>query len=99
MRPHLSLQIATDGLSGLEVIRLSRPSLALIDLDLPGMGGLSLLRELRCDPQLAQVTCVAVSAHATGDRIEQARAAGFDDYLVKPFGLARLFEVVDRVCR
>ena len=99
MRPHLSLQIATDGPSGLEAIRRSRPSLALIDLDLPGMGGLSLLRELRRDPQLAQVTCVAVSAHATGDRIEQARAAGFDDYLVKPFGLARLFEVVDRVCR
>jgi signal transduction histidine kinase len=99
LRPHLTLQIATDGPSGLEAIRLSRPSLVLIDLDLPGIGGLSLLRELRRDPQLAQLTFVAVSAHATADRIEQARAAGFDDYLVKPFGLARLFEVVDRVCR
>ena len=98
LRPHLELHIATDGSAGFEAIRKVHPSLALIDLDLPRMDGVSLMRALHADPQLADITCIAVSANALGDSVERARAAGFSDYLVKPFSITRLLELVDRVC-
>jgi signal transduction histidine kinase len=97
-RPGVRLEVAADGLAGLEAIRSHRPSLALIDIDLPRMDGLSLLREVRADAALDDVVCVAVSANAMRDQVDLARAQGFADYLVKPIRIAQLLAIVDEVC-
>ena len=62
----------------------SRPDLLLLDISLPGMDGVEVLRRLRVDPGLAALPVVALTAHAmAGDR-EKYLAAGFDEYVTKP---------------
>jgi PAS domain S-box-containing protein len=96
-RPRVRLEVAGDGVAGLEAIRRLRPRLALIDINLPKLDGVSVVRAIRADPALAGVTCVAVSARALQQDIDDARAQGFDEYLVKPVSIARLHALVDRL--
>jgi CheY-like chemotaxis protein len=61
-----------------------RPDVVLMDMHLPGADGLTLVRELRATPALAQVPIIAVTAHAMrGDR-ERFLAGGCDGYITKP---------------
>jgi CheY-like chemotaxis protein len=55
-----------------------------MDVQLPGMDGLSLVRTLKADPARSAVPVVAVSAHALPRDLEQAKAAGCADYITKP---------------
>jgi CheY-like chemotaxis protein len=61
-----------------------RPELILMDMQLPGMDGLTLVRLLKADPQTASIPIVAVSAHAMKHDIERALEAGCLDYVTKP---------------
>jgi two-component system, cell cycle response regulator DivK len=60
------------------------PDLILMDMQLPGMDGLSLIRQLKTDPVRKGIPIIAVSAHALPRDMEQARAAGCIDYITKP---------------
>jgi CheY-like chemotaxis protein len=68
----------------LEVLQKQTPDMILMDMQLPGMDGLSLVRRLKTNPNLAAIPIVAVSAHALPRDIEQARAAGCVEYITKP---------------
>ena len=60
------------------------PDLVLLDIALPGLDGMELLKRMRADSSLRRIPVVAVSAHAmSGDR-EKFLAAGFDQYVAKP---------------
>lgn len=96
-RPGVALQLAVDGASGLAAARAAPPDLVLLDMRLPDMSGLQLLRTLRADPVLSRVPCMAVSANAMADDIADALHAGFDAYITKPIVSARLFAEIDRV--
>jgi CheY-like chemotaxis protein len=61
-----------------------RPDLILMDIQLPGMDGLTLTRRLKSDPATAEIPIVALSAHAMAHDIEMARQAGCLDYITKP---------------
>jgi CheY-like chemotaxis protein len=61
-----------------------RPDLILMDMQLPGMDGLSLIRLLKADPLWAEIPIIAISAHAMKRNIDDARAAGCVDYITKP---------------
>jgi CheY-like chemotaxis protein len=65
-------------------LRSVTPSLILMDIQLPGMDGITFTRELKADPQTASIPVVAVSAHAMRQDIENARNAGCVDYITKP---------------
>jgi two-component system, cell cycle response regulator DivK len=72
------------GPEALEGLRRSPPDLALLDISLPGMDGVELLREIRADRELARLPVVALTAHAmSGDRA-RFLDAGFDGYVTKP---------------
>jgi CheY-like chemotaxis protein len=60
------------------------PNLILMDVQLPGMDGITFTRELKADPQTASIPVVAVSAHAMRQDVENARKAGCSDYITKP---------------
>jgi DNA-binding LytR/AlgR family response regulator len=86
---------ADDGISALEQIASRRPDLVLLDLQMPGMGGLDVVRKIRGGARLPAI--VIVTAY---DRYAlEAFEAGAVDYLLKPIGQERLAEAVERARR
>jgi len=75
---------ARDGLQGIEAARREVPDLILCDVQLPGVDGVEVCRQVRNDPALRNVPVVAVTAYAmVGDR-EKLLDEGFSGYLSKP---------------
>ena len=75
---------ASEGLAGLQ----QQPDIILVDISLPDMDGFQLLHHMR--DQKVATPIVAVTAHAmTGER-ERCLAAGFNDYIAKPFGFEQM---------
>jgi CheY-like chemotaxis protein len=91
-----TLHVAEDGEAGVQAALRLRPDLILIDMNLPDINGLEVLRRLRAHPDTRALRCIAVSADAMQEQIRAARAAGFDDYLTKPIDLTRLLASVAR---
>jgi len=97
LRPQVQLEVATLGLEGLAAIRARRPSLVLLDMQLPDIDGLELLRHLQADADTVDIPVVVVSADATEGRMAQAVAAGATRYLTKPVDVAQLLATLDEV--
>lgn len=81
---------ACDGVEGLDVALQFRPDVALLDLGLPKMDGLTLAKAMRTHPDLARVTLVALTGWGADKDRSRTRAAGFDDHLTKPVDPAAL---------
>jgi PAS domain S-box-containing protein len=94
-RPQVQMDVSTTGLDGLAAIRQRRPDLVLLDMHLPDISGLELLRHLKSDPSTAGIVVVAVSADATAKQISAALEAGAERYLTKPVSVHELLAVVD----
>jgi len=61
-----------------------RPDLVLLDISLPEMDGMEVLRRLRADPALASLPVLALTAHAMRGERERFLACGFNGYVSKP---------------
>lgn len=68
----------------LKVLQEFKPRLILMDLQLPGMDGLTLTRQLKADPVTQNILVVALTAYAMKGDEEKAKAAGCDGYITKP---------------
>ena len=79
---------------GIELARAERPDLVLMDVQLPGMDGVTALGHLRAEPTTAPIPVVALTAFAMKDDQERFLAAGFDGYLVKPINIREFPEQV-----
>ena len=76
---------AEDGVEALDLLQDEVPfDAALIDWDMPRMDGLTLLKEVRADPQWDNMKVVMVTAQSDINCVAAALAAGADDYLMKP---------------
>jgi two-component system KDP operon response regulator KdpE len=78
---------ARSGEEALEMLRGEQPDLILLDVNLPGMGGLEVCREIR---ERSDVPIVMLTVRNTEKDKVQALDAGADDYVVKPFGMEEL---------
>jgi CheY-like chemotaxis protein len=88
---------ATDGLTGLEMARAHLPALILLDIQMPVMNGLAVIRELRNDPEVSKIKAIAVTSFAMkGDR-ERALQAGFDEYVTKPIDTRKFVALVKEI--
>ena len=88
---------ASDGLTGLEMARLNMPALILLDIQMPVMNGLAVIRELRNNSALKKIKAIAVTSFAMkGDR-ENALQAGFDEYVTKPIDTRKFPELVKEI--
>jgi two-component system cell cycle response regulator DivK len=65
-------------------LRAQRPDIALVDIQLPGTDGLSLVRAVKATPGLADLPVIAFTAYAMQGDEQRFRAAGCDGYLAKP---------------
>jgi two-component system response regulator MprA len=81
---------AADGQAALEVVRVERPDLVILDLTMPRLDGLRACAALRSDPELA-------GTRDQPDDRAAARDAGADAYLVKPFSSLALLDAVKRL--
>ena len=96
-RPQVVMDVSVTGLDGLAAIRARRPDVILLDMHLPDISGLELLRHLKSDPATASIPVVVVSADALMSQIEASREAGALHYLTKPVSVAELLAVMDEV--
>jgi two-component system, OmpR family, KDP operon response regulator KdpE len=87
---------ARSGEEALESLRSEPPDVILLDLRMPGMGGLQTCREIRCR---SEVPVLVVSAGQTEREKVNALESGADDYLVKPFGMEELVARIHAVRR
>ena len=93
---------ATDGRSALVMLRngLGLPAVILLDLKMPGMSGIEVLREIRADDRLKKIPVVVVTSSALDSDRTDAIAAGATDYMQKPLALAQfsndLESILDR---
>jgi CheY-like chemotaxis protein len=88
---------ASNGEEGLALAREGpRPSLILLDLNMPVMNGWEFRARQLEDPKLAGIPVVVLSARGDADR--QARSLGIDAALPKPIDLDRLQDVLSRYC-
>ncbi|KOG14287.1 MULTISPECIES: two-component system response regulator CseB [Streptomyces] len=85
-----------DGLSGLDAFRAQRPDIALLDVMLPGMDGVSLCRRIRDE---STVPVIMLSARADSIDVVLGLEAGADDYVTKPFDGSVLMARIRAVLR
>ena len=89
---------AGDGGAGLRMAHSMRPALVLLDVMMPGeMDGLQVCQAIKKDPALAGVKVVLLTARGQARDQEAGRAAGADEYLVKPFSQLQLIDTIDHL--
>ncbi len=73
-----------------------KPDVIILDIMMPEISGLDILRQMRRDPQLAGIPVVVVSARSMPADIKDGMEAGASTYLTKPVGFLELREAVER---
>ena len=85
---------AKDGDEALALLAEHRPTVAVLDVTMPGRTGLDVCSAVRADPALATMGLVVISANGLESDARAALAAGADRFLSKPFSPRRLLETV-----
>jgi CheY-like chemotaxis protein len=96
-RAQVELEVSMLGLDSLAAIRANRPDLVLLDMHLPDISGIELLRHLKQDDGLAAIPVVVVSADATANRTQEALAAGALHYVTKPMDVTQFLGIIDAI--
>ncbi len=87
---------AGDAESGIQIIREQRPDLVLMDLQLPGMDGLSATKVIKKDPTLKDIPIVALTSYAMQGDEERALEAGCTGYIAKPIDTRKFLETISK---
>ncbi|GAB4028885.1 MAG: response regulator [Elusimicrobiota bacterium] len=87
---------ASDGPAGIKMAEKYIPDLILLDIQLPGMDGYSVARELKASSTLKKIPIIAITSHAmAGDR-QKAFSAGCDGYIEKPINPDSFVEEIEK---
>ncbi|WP_440949083.1 response regulator transcription factor [Methanosphaerula subterraneus] len=86
------VETASDGRAGVTKVVASHPDLMIVDIMLPVLDGLDLIREVREALGAESPVCIILSARREVDDIAAGIAAGADDYITKPFSPRELLE-------
>lgn len=93
------IRTAADADEALEMLTQFVPRLIMMDIQLPGMDGLTLTRRLKADPMTRDILIIALTAYAMKGDDDRARAAGCDGYVSKPIDTRTLPGVVAEFLR
>lgn len=91
----LSVHLVQRGREALKVIKREQVDIALLDLRLPDIEGVDLLREIRKTD--ADITCVIMTAYGSIERAVEAMRLGAYDFITKPFDVEQLIKVINRM--
>jgi DNA-binding response OmpR family regulator len=84
-RDGLRVLTASDGAQALELARRERPHVCVLDVMMPKLGGLELVKRLREDPATAGVRIILLTARSADGQVDEGFELGADDYVTKPF--------------
>jgi DNA-binding response OmpR family regulator len=87
----------TDGVAALAAIEDDPPRLAILDIMMPGMSGIDVLRQVRASPTLADLGVILLTARARDSDVDSGFATGASDYVIKPFSPRELLQRVNAV--
>jgi CheY-like chemotaxis protein len=90
---------AETGEDGVRLAHEQRPALILMDIQLPGIDGVTALGQLRGDPVTRGIPVIAVTASVMAQDRQKIIAAGFDAFQGKPISVRDFLETVERVLR
>ncbi len=85
---------AQDGMDGLRKVSNDHFDIALVDINMPVMDGLKLIRLMRGEESLKQIPIVVITTEGAGEDRERALALGANEYLTKPIQANRVLSVV-----
>ena len=88
---------ACDGEQALRRAREVRPSIVFLDIDMPHLDGIEACRRMKSEPSTADATIVMLTGDSEQGAELQARRAGADLFLTKPFSPLHLLRLVDRL--
>lgn len=82
-----NVQVVSDGLESLHFVQNHRPDLILLDINMPGMDGYSVIEQMRQIRHLQNVPIVALTANVMKGDKEKSLEAGFNGYIQKPINV------------
>ncbi len=88
-----------DGAEALDLVRQHRPDLVLMDIQLPNVSRLEIIKSIKAHAELKSIPVVAVSAFATKLDTETMRELGCEAYLSKPITITSFIEAVEAALR
>ncbi|MDE7547804.1 response regulator [Acetobacter fabarum] len=86
-----------DGKEALEYLDQNPTHLVISDFNMPVMDGLTLLRAVRSNPKIQKVAFIILTGEASKDLVQEAVKAGVNNFLAKPYTVAKLREVLEKV--
>ena len=89
--------IAFNGKEGMEQAAKQKPDVVLLDILMPVMNGHEMLAALRKEPGLEDTPVIMLTARSQQQDIQQARALGIEDYIVKPFEVSELLAKIENI--
>jgi DNA-binding response OmpR family regulator len=81
---------AEDGEEGLQKLESSHPDMVVLDLNMPNLGGMAVLKKLRSDPNLSNLPVLVLTVSGNETSTRAAFEAGATDFLTKPFTIPQL---------
>jgi CheY-like chemotaxis protein len=96
---------AEDGIEGMEKVRAERPDLVLLDIMMPGKGGIAMYQDLRKDAETRHISVIIITGVARGQRFEESMMRKAPDiplpdgYIEKPMKPEGLLELVEEVLK
>ncbi|MBN2685805.1 MAG: response regulator [Pontiellaceae bacterium] len=90
---------AVDGVDALAKIKVSPVDMALVDLNMPRMDGIALIRHLRADARHRFIPIVMLTTESQQEKKMEGKAAGATGWIVKPFKPDQLIAVIKKVLR
>jgi chemotaxis protein histidine kinase CheA/ActR/RegA family two-component response regulator len=88
--------LAKDGLEAIEVINQTRPNVMLVDMEMPRMNGLELTTHVRANEATQNMPIFMITSRTTEKHREQAKSAGVNAYLTKPYQDDELLDWIDK---
>ncbi len=88
------VQTATNAMEALSLLETIHPSLILMDIQLPGMDGLTLTRKIKATPRTSTIPIVALTAYAMKGDEQKTRDAGCDGYISKPIDVESFITMI-----
>ena len=83
-RTNVKILTAVNGQEALDMVRELKPQVVLLDIQMPVMNGLEVLKEIKSDPKLKDIAVIMVSAYTSAEDIEQSMSLGASGFIKKP---------------